>query len=86
MAQVYAFILLVVGLQSLLIFSETHEVDWAAGIPLALGSAIGTYLAAKLATRDWARVWVYRFLVVVVVLQRPRGRYRSSRRCGGRNP
>ena len=63
-----SFILLIVGLQSLLIFSEAREVDWSAGIPLALGSAAGAYLAARLAARDWARVWVYRFLVLVVVL------------------
>ena len=63
-----AFILLVVGLQSLLIFSEDQEVDWAAGIPLALGSAVGAYLAARLAAKSWARVWVYRFLVLSVVL------------------
>jgi uncharacterized protein len=61
-------LLLVAGLQSLLIFGETGEVNWAAGIPLALGSAAGAYLAAKLATQDRAKVWVYRFLVLVVVL------------------
>jgi len=63
-----AFILLVVGLQSLLIFSDAHEVDWTAGIPLALGSAVGAYVAAHLATKDWAKVWVYRLLVLLVVL------------------
>ena len=62
-----AFILLVVGLQSLLIFGETGEVDWSAGLPLALGSAAGAYAAARLVTRPWAKVWVYRFLVLVVV-------------------
>jgi uncharacterized membrane protein YfcA len=35
------FILLVVGLQSLLIFGQTNEVNWAARIPLAFGSAVG---------------------------------------------
>lgn len=63
-----AFILLVVGLQSLLIFSEAHEVDWVAGVPLALGSGIGAYIAARLASQAWARVWIYRFLVLLVVL------------------
>ncbi len=63
-----AFILLIVGLQSLLIFGEAGEVDWAAGLPLALGSAAGAYAASLLAAQDWARVWVYRFLVLVVVL------------------
>jgi hypothetical protein len=33
----------VVGLQSLFVFAESNEVDWSAGIPLALGSAVGAY-------------------------------------------
>jgi len=48
-----AFILLVVGLQSLLICGETNEVNWAAGIPLALGSVVEAHLAAKLITQEW---------------------------------
>ncbi len=63
-----AFVLLVVGLQSLVVFAEKGEVDWGAGIPLALGSAAGAYVAARLASNERARVWVYRFLVLVVVL------------------
>ena len=50
-----AFVLLVVGLQSLLVFGEADEVDWAAGMPLVLGSAAGAYLASLLAVLDWAR-------------------------------
>ncbi len=38
-----AFVLLVIGLQSLLIFGETNEVNWAASIALALGSAVGAF-------------------------------------------
>src|SRR4028119_1211243 len=49
-----AFILLVVGLQSLFVFADRSEVDWVAGAPLALGSALGAYLAARLATNVWA--------------------------------
>jgi uncharacterized membrane protein YfcA len=63
-----AFILLIVALQSLLIFAESGEVDWGAGLPLALGSAVGAYFAARLVTKSWAKVWVYRFLVLVVIL------------------
>jgi uncharacterized membrane protein YfcA len=63
-----AFVLLVVGLQSLVVFADKGDVDWSAGIPLALGSAAGAYVAARLATNDRAKVWVYRFLVLVVVL------------------
>jgi uncharacterized membrane protein YfcA len=36
-----AFILLVVGLQSHLVFAASSEVDWSASVPLALGSAVG---------------------------------------------
>jgi hypothetical protein len=36
-----AFILLVVGLQSLFVFAASSEVDWSASVPLALGSAVG---------------------------------------------
>jgi serine phosphatase RsbU (regulator of sigma subunit) len=57
-----------VGLQSLFIFDDRGEIDWLAGVPLALGSAVGAYVAARLAAKAWTRVWVYRFLVVVVVL------------------
>ena len=62
-----AFILLVVGLQSLLIFDVRGEVDWFAGVPLAVGSAIGAYVDARLATKAWTRMWVYRVLVVIVL-------------------
>ena len=62
-----AFVLLVVGMQSLFVFDDRGDVDWAAGIPLALGSASGAYLAALLASKAWAKVWVYRFLVLAVV-------------------
>jgi uncharacterized membrane protein YfcA len=33
-----------------------------------LGSAAGAYVAARLVTRPSAKAWVYRFLVLVVVL------------------
>jgi uncharacterized protein len=62
-----AFILLIVGLQSLLIFGETGELDWSGGVPLALGSAVGAYVAARLVARPWAKAWVYRFLILVVL-------------------
>lgn len=63
-----AFVLLVVGLQSLFIFDDRGDVQWTSGIPLALGSAAGAYVAARLSGKGWARVWVYRLLVVIVAL------------------
>jgi len=63
-----AFILLVVGLQILFVFAESSEVNSSADISLALGSAAGAYVAARLVTSERARVWMYRFLVLKVVL------------------
>jgi uncharacterized membrane protein YfcA len=54
-----AFVFLVAGLQSLVVFADKGDVDWSAGIPLALGSAAGAYVTARLAYNDGARVWVY---------------------------
>ena len=45
-----ASILFVVGLQSVFIFDDRGEVDGVAGVPLILGSALGAYVAARLAT------------------------------------
>jgi uncharacterized membrane protein YfcA len=43
-------------------------VDWSAGVPLALGSAAGAYVAARLIASARAKAWIYRFLVLVVLL------------------
>jgi uncharacterized membrane protein YfcA len=51
-----------------LIFEDSGEVDWSAGIPLALGSGAGTYVATLVASQQWAKLWVYRLLVVGVLL------------------
>lgn len=56
------------GLVGAASFYRRGLVDWVAGVPLALGSAAGAYLASRLATREWARIWIYRFFVLVVIL------------------
>jgi uncharacterized membrane protein YfcA len=53
-----AFVLLVVGWQSLLIFADAREVDWVLGVPLAASSATAAYVAARLAAVDGAKVCV----------------------------
>lgn len=42
----------VVDLQSLLIFDDRGEVDWIAGVPLAVSSAFGPYSAAQTRPRS----------------------------------
>ena len=52
-----AFLLLVVGLQSRLIFGGADEVYWSVGVQLALGSAAGAYPASLLTSQGWIKVW-----------------------------
>jgi len=33
-----------------------------------MGSAVGAYVATRLASIDGAKIWVYRFLVLVVIV------------------
>jgi len=47
-------------------FAFEGVVDWESGIALALGSVGGGYVAAKVASRPEAKVWVFRVLLVVI--------------------
>ncbi|MDQ3864288.1 MAG: hypothetical protein M3317_12485 [Actinomycetota bacterium] len=42
--------------------------EWSAGIALALGGGVGTYVATLVANQRWAKIWVYRLLVAGVIL------------------
>jgi hypothetical protein len=66
---VKALFLLFVSLSSLLIFYEHREVDWQVGGALAIGSVFGGWAGARMASREWAKVWVYRTLVIIVVAE-----------------
>jgi hypothetical protein len=58
-----------VSLSSLLIFYEHREVDWQVGGVLAIGSVFGGWAGARMASKEWAKVWVYRTLVIIVVAE-----------------
>ena len=66
---VKALFLLFVSLSSLVIFYEHQEVDWQIGGLLATGSMFGGWVGARIASKEWAKIWVYRTLVIVVLAE-----------------
>src|SRR5262245_9581487 len=61
--------LLWISLASLLVFYVEGEVDWRIGVWLAAGSIVGSWTAGLLATKEWAKVWVFRLLVIVILAE-----------------
>ncbi|WP_156689935.1 sulfite exporter TauE/SafE family protein [Mycobacterium sp. Marseille-P9652] len=59
----------VAALVSLAVFSDRGEIDWRAACLLALGSIVGALLGARLALGPHAAKWVFRLLVLVLVLE-----------------
>ena len=45
------------------------EIDWRIGLWLSVGSVVGAWLGSLLATKEWAKVWVFRLLVVVILAE-----------------
>ena len=66
---VKALLLLFVSLSSLLIFYEHHEVNWQIGGLLAMGSMFGGWVGARIASKEWAKIWVYRTLVIIILAE-----------------
>lgn len=54
---------------SLAIFTEKAEVNWYYGLLLTVGSLPGSWLGAVLATKEWVKVWVYRLLIIAIILE-----------------
>jgi uncharacterized membrane protein YfcA len=54
---------------SLVIFSWTREVDWRIGLLLSVGSVIGAWIGAALALKEWIKIWIYRILIAILILE-----------------
>jgi uncharacterized membrane protein YfcA len=54
---------------ALAVFSIKGEVNWELGGIMALGSIVGAFIGAKFALHQLAKVWTFRFLVAVIVLE-----------------
>jgi uncharacterized membrane protein YfcA len=54
---------------ALAVFSINGEVNWELGGIMALGSIVGAFFGAKFALNPLAKVWTFRFLVTVILLE-----------------
>jgi uncharacterized membrane protein YfcA len=61
--------LLWIGLASLLVFYVEGEINWRVGLLLSVGSIVGSWAGGLFATKEWAKVWVFRLLVVVILVE-----------------
>jgi len=57
------------SLASLVIFAGAREVDWYIGLCLSVGSVIGAWTGAVLATKEWIKIWIYRILIAILILE-----------------
>jgi len=64
---VKSLLVLALNIAAFVVFVRNGQVDWLLGFVLAIGNIAGARAAALMATKDWAQVWVYRLLLVVVV-------------------
>lgn len=54
---------------AMVVFAAKGNVDWTLGAILGVGSIVGGLLGARLATSSYARTWVFRLLVVVILAE-----------------
>ncbi|MEN9705077.1 MAG: hypothetical protein RLZZ393_956 [Pseudomonadota bacterium] len=64
-----ALVGVVVNLFALLLFAHDGNVDWTIGGLMALGSLVGGYLGARTSMRPWAKLWTYRVLVAIILME-----------------
>ena len=68
---VKVFIVLALTIVALIVFQANGQVQWGVGLLLAVGNMIGAWLATRFAVEKGA-LWVRRFVIVVVLVQRSR--------------
>jgi uncharacterized protein len=62
-------LLIWISLVSLIVFAVDREVNWRVAVFLSVGSALGSWAGGLLGTKAWAKVWVFRLLLVVIVAE-----------------
>jgi uncharacterized protein len=53
---------------ALWVFIFNGHVDWLMGLILTIGNVFGAWIAARLAVKEGAAIWIHRLLVVIVVV------------------
>lgn len=62
-------LLVTTTLVPIILFTQRGDIWWKEGILLSVGSILGGYLGAKLSAQPRARLWVFRVLVGVILLE-----------------
>ena len=70
-----ALLVLAFNAFAIFVFLHNGQVAWLVGLILAVGNIAGAWAAVRFATKEWAQIWVYRLLLVVVVLSAGRMLY-----------
>ena len=70
-----ALLVLAFNAFAIFVFLHNGQVAWLVGLILAIGTMAGAWAAVRFATKEWAQIWVYRLLLVVVVLSAGRMLY-----------
>jgi uncharacterized membrane protein YfcA len=69
-ANIYKTLFVGIGaFAALAVFYEGHLVDWKAGGILSAGSIAGGFIGARMAQMANAKIWVFRLLVTVILLE-----------------
>ncbi|MCS7040226.1 MAG: sulfite exporter TauE/SafE family protein [Caldilineales bacterium] len=63
-----SFLVLALNVLAFIVFVRNGQVDWLLGTIVAVGQLVGGWAAVHVATQTWAQVWVYRLLMVVVLV------------------
>lgn len=62
-------VLLVTSAMALSVFARNGEVNWEIGGVMALGAVLGGLIGARFALNPMAKVWTFRFLVIIIFLE-----------------
>jgi uncharacterized membrane protein YfcA len=63
------FLLVSTTLVPIELFARAGNIWWTEGLLLSAGSLLGGYFGAKLSSLESARIWVFRILVAVIILE-----------------
>ncbi len=58
---------LALNITAFIVFVRNDQVDWGLGLLVASGQVLGAWVAAHFAMQEWAQVWVYRLVLVVIM-------------------
>ena len=57
------------SISTFLIFARSGKVEWQIGIPMVIGSIFGSLIGARVVMSQYANQWVYRCLIVIVLIE-----------------